>query len=67
MNSEQASQENKPNKIKNKEQTLITKFFKPVINEEKEYDENNYCLECGRNMGNYPGQLCGKTYCDGIY
>jgi predicted nucleic-acid-binding Zn-ribbon protein len=67
MNTEQTCQKNKSNNVKNKEQTLITQFFKPVIKEEKEYDYHNYCLECGGDMGDYPGQLCCKTYCGGIY
>ena len=45
-----------------KYQSLITKFFKPKVE-----ISNYHCLECGIDMGNYPGQLCRKWYCDGIY
>ena len=57
-----------PTKSNNK---LITDYFKP-INEKiiKGFNPktNHYhCLECGIDMGNYPGQLCRKSFCDGIY
>ena len=37
--------------------------FKPVIKEQIK-TSNYHCLECGVDMGNYPGQLCRKWYCD---
>lgn len=51
-----------------KTQQLITYYFKPIKKKViKGYNPktNNYhCLECGIDMGNYPGQLCRKWYCD---
>jgi len=47
-----------------KSQTLITQFFKPII-KEQQVKTSNYCLECGVDMGDYPGQLCRKSFCDG--
>ena len=38
----------------------IIKGYNPKTN-------HNHCLECGIDMGNYPGQLCRKSFCDGIY
>ena len=55
-----------PAKSNNK---LITDYFKPVIKIIKGFntETNHYhCLECGIDMGNYPGQLCRKSFCDGI-
>ena len=59
----------------NKSQKLITDFFKPAdieikVEIVKGYNHNTghfHCLECGIDMGNYPGQLCRKSFCDGIY
>ena len=56
----------------NKNQTLITDYFKSVNKETiiKGYNPKNnhyHCVECGIDMGNYPGQLCRYTWCDGIY
>jgi hypothetical protein len=47
-----------------KTQLLITQFFKPIIKEEIK-TSHYHCLECGVDMGDYPGQLCRKWYCDG--
>ena len=60
------------NENKNKSQTLITDYFKPVNKEIiiKGYNPktNHYhCVDCGIDMGNYPGQLCRTSWCDGIY
>jgi hypothetical protein len=51
-----------------KSQRLITYYFKPIKKEViKGYNQETthyHCLECGIDMGNYPGQLCRKWYCD---
>jgi hypothetical protein len=39
--------------------SLITDYFKPIIIKGYNSKTTHYhCLECGRDMGNYPGQLC---------
>ena len=48
---------------------LITDYFKSVPKNKiiKGYNpltDHYHCLECGRDMGDYPGQLCRKTFCD---
>lgn len=46
--------------------SLITDYFRPVIVKGYNPKTNHFhCLECGVDMGNYPGQLCRKSYCDG--
>jgi len=40
--------------------------FKPVIIKESN-TKINYCLECGVDMGDYMGQLCRKSFCDGKF
>jgi len=53
---------------KNKDQKLITDYFKPVKIIIKGYNSktgHNHCLECGVDMGFSNGQLCRKSYCDG--
>ena len=52
-----------------KYQTLITDFFKSEGREIKIKGYNSktghyHCHECGVDMGNYPGQLCRKSFCD---
>jgi hypothetical protein len=61
---------NNMNKNMDKSQVLITKFFKPKeLNKEPVKGYNSltshyHCLECGVDMGDYPGQLCRKSFCD---
>lgn len=53
-------------------QTLITEFYKPIIEKKvniirgyNELTNSWHCNICGQDMGpNNPRQLCRKTYCE---
>jgi hypothetical protein len=54
----------------NSKNKLITDYYKPVKKIIKGYNQKTnhfHCLECGIDMGNYQGQLCRKSFCDGVY
>ena len=55
-----------PKIIKDSEPEVIS-FEPEIIRGYNPKTNHHHCLECGIDMGTYPGQLCRKSFCDGIY
>ena len=53
--------------VKDYNKEIVKDYNKEIVKGYNNKTGHYHCFECGVDMGNYPGQLCKKSFCDGIY